>query len=307
MKIDRLLGIITYLTNHEKVKAQQLAEKFEVSIRTIYRDIEAISKAGIPIATYQGTNGGIGIIEGFKLDKSILSNDEIRSIVTGLKSINSINEDIKIKGLIDKLMDMKFKTNYMPIEQEIMIDLSPWNQYGQIPDKIQDIKKAIQGRCIIEFSYFTHGNMMKRTVEPHIIVFKEASWYVYAFCLLRNDFRLFKLKRINELYVTDKVFTPREFMIDRIDWNESFNDKLHEPIELVFHKSVKHIVEEIFGVNHCERMQDEKIKVSFPCEQNDWLYGFLLSFGEKVEVVSPANMRNKIREIGENILKVYHK
>ncbi|MGI6669688.1 MAG: helix-turn-helix transcriptional regulator [Acetivibrionales bacterium] len=132
MKLERMLSIITYLVNHQKVKAQELADKFEVSVRTIYRDIDAISQAGIPITTFQGANGGIGIVEGYKLDKNVLTSEEILNIVAGLKGLNSINEDIKIKLLIEKLTGLANKSDYIATGNEIMIDLSPWNKNDQL-------------------------------------------------------------------------------------------------------------------------------------------------------------------------------
>ena len=124
MKLERMLSIITYLLNRDRVKAQELADKFEVSVRTIYRDIDAISQAGIPIVAYQGANGGIGIIEGYKLDKNILTGNEVHNIVVGLKGLHSISEDVKIKLLIEKLSNIAVDYDYIPTGNEIMIDLS---------------------------------------------------------------------------------------------------------------------------------------------------------------------------------------
>jgi predicted DNA-binding transcriptional regulator YafY len=305
MKLDRMLSIITYLLNHEKAKAHELANKLEVSVRTIYRDVDAIAQAGIPITTYQGADGGIGIVEGFKLDKGLLSNNEVLSIVAGLKGINSISEDVKIELLIEKLTGVTTNTEYMPIGNEIMIDLSPWNKNNQLADKIKQLKRTIRERRFVEFLYYSNDHSTKRRVEPHVIVFKETNWYLYAFCLLRNDFRLFKLRRINELSVTENSFKIREFSLDRIEWEGEFEDKNDELIVALFDKSMKYTVNDIFGVNNYETLEDESIKVSFSYGQNSWIYGFLLSFGDKVEVLSPDKLRQRIKEMAVNISRVY--
>lgn len=238
MKLDRLLAIIVYLLNHEKVKAQDLADKFEVSVRTIYRDIDAISLAGIPIVTYQGTDGGIGIADGYKLDKSLLTTDEIFNIVTGLKGLHSISEDVKIKLLIEKLTALTDKSDYIVTGNEIMVDLSSWNQNDRLGQRIREIKQAIRERKIIEFTYYTNEKLTKRKVEPCVIVFKNTNWYLYAYCLLREDFRLFKLRRMSELVIRDTGFAEREFSIDRVKWDEEFDQNKHLPVQVMFDKSM---------------------------------------------------------------------
>jgi len=307
MKLERMLSIVIYLLNHEKVKAQELADKFEVSVRTIYRDIEAISQAGIPISTFQGAGGGIGIVEGYKLDKNTLTSDEILKIVTGLKGLYSISADVKIKLLIEKLTGIAGKSGYVPAGNEIMIDLSPWNKYDQLGLKIQEIRKAIRERKMIEFTYCSHEKLTERKVEPYLIIFKEANWYLYAFCLLRKDFRLFKLRRMSALKVTDMGFEAREFSMDSIRWDWEFDSDKHTTIVVLFDKSMVYAVNDIFGTDHYEVVPDGRLKVTFHMEMSGWLYSFLLGFGDKIEVLEPAELRDKIRSMAESVCKIYEK
>jgi len=306
-KLERMLSIIIYLLNHEKVKAQELADKFEVSVRTIYRDIEAISQAGIPISTFQGADGGIGIVEGYKLDKNILTSDEVFKIVTGLRGLYSISEDVKIKLLIDKLTNIANKSDYVPTGNEIMIDLSSWNKNDQLSLRIQEIKKAIQEQKIIEFIYYSNEKLTERKVEPCVIVFKETNWYLYAYCLLRKDFRLFKLRRMSGLKITDIGFEGREFSLDSVNWDGEFDSDRHLPIVVMFDKSMVYAVNDIFGMDNYEIAPDGRLKVTFHMGISGWLYGFLLGFGDKIEVLKPAELRDKIKSIAKNICKVYEK
>lgn len=305
MKLDRMLAIIMYLVNHEKVKAQELADKFEVSVRTIYRDIDGISLAGIPIVAYQGADGGIGIAEGYKLDKSLLTTDEVFNIVTGLKGLHSISEDLKIKILIEKLTAITARSGYIPAGHEIMIDLSSWNKNNELGLRIQEIRKAIRERKIIEFIYYTNEELTERKVEPCVIVFKETNWYLYAFCLLREDFRLFKLKRMSQLTITDTGFNAREFSIDRVEWDGEFDKDQNLSIVVLFDKSMRHVADDIFGMDNHEVMEDGRMKVTFHLAESGWLYGFLLGFGDKIEILEPADLRNKIKSIAENVYKIY--
>lgn len=307
MKLERMLSIITYLLNREKVKAQELADKFEVSVRTIYRDIDAISQAGIPIAAYQGADGGIGIVEGYKLDKSVLTSDEVFNIVAGLKGLHSINEDVKIKLLIEKLSNIANKSDYMPTGNEIMIDLSSWNKNDQLALRIQEIKKAVRERKIIEFMYYSDEKVTERKVEPCVIVFKEANWYLYAYCLLRQDFRLFKLRRMSGLKIIDTCFEAREFSLDSVNWDGESDNERHTQVVVVFDKSMEYAVNDIFGVENYEILEDGRLKVSFHMGINGWLYGFLLRFGDKLEVLEPVELRDKIKSIAESVCKIYEK
>jgi predicted DNA-binding transcriptional regulator YafY len=305
MKLERMLSIITYLLNHEKVKAQELADKFEVSVRTIYRDIDAISQTGIPIVTYQGADGGVGIIEGYKLDKNVLSNDEISKIVTALKGLQSISEDAKIKLLIEKFSNIASKSDYIPTGNEIIIDLSSWNKNDQLCIKIQEIKKAIQERRVIEFIFYTNEKLTERKVEPYTIVFKNTNWYLYAYCLLRNDFRLFKIRRMSDIGLTDNSFNVREYSINDIQWNGESDTDRHTEVVALFDKSMKYSIDDIFGVENYIVLEDGRIRVTFHMAVGEWLYGFLLGFGDKMEVLEPLELRNKVRSMAESIVNMY--
>ena len=193
MKIDRLLGIITILLQRDKVTAPELAKRFEVSRRTIHRDIDDICKAGIPIITYQGGAGGISIAEGYKLDKSVLSIDELQNIITGLKSLSSVSDTAKIERLISKLTPKSEAV--ISIKDSILIDLSS-HYKSSLSEKISLFKSAITQNKLISFDYYSEKGLSNRVIEPYLIVFQWASWYLFGYCRSRNGFRLFKLNRV---------------------------------------------------------------------------------------------------------------
>ncbi len=307
MKLERMLAIIMYLSGKEKVKAQELAEKMEVSVRTIYRDIEAISCAGIPITTFQGANGGLGIVEGYKIDKSVLSNEEILSILTGLKGLHSINKDQKTKLLIEKLSKVAENSDYMPAGNEIAIDLSSWNKNDRLYLRINEIKKAIRLKNIIRFTYYAYGNLTDRRVEPCVIIFKESNWYLYGYCLLRNDFRLFKLRRISQLETTEEKFVMRDYSVESIDLDGELDRDSGSEIVLLFEKSMRYVVDDIFGIDNYKVMEDGKLKVRFNMGIGDWLNGFVLGFGGNVEVLEPLTFKESIIAMAEDVLKKYRR
>lgn len=305
MKLERMLSIITYLLNHDYVRARDLAEKFEVSVRTIYRDIETLNLAGIPVITRQGTGGGIGIVPEYKLDKSVLTEDELAYIMVALKGLNTVSRDVKIKYLIEKLSSLGDKGAFVDANSEVMIDLSSWNRNDILPSVIDQLKQAIKEKKIIIFTYYSHDQLMKRTVEPYKIIFKESNWYLYAYCTLRHDFRLFKIRKIRDLSLMDETFEPREVLLSSIHWDMKPDDKELFTIVLAFHESLQDKLYDFFGADNYERMDDKRIKVTFSMNLCPWLYGFILSFGDQVEVIKPLRLRDIIKEMANDIAKIY--
>ena len=194
MKIDRLIGILSILLQKEMTTAPELAEHFEVSRRTINRDIESLCKAGIPIKTSQGTGGGISIMNGYRMDRTILTSRDMQMIMAGLRSLDSVAGSSYYGQLMEKLQ--AGSSELVSGKESILIDLSSWYKTTLAP-KISMIQDAIETRHLLEFKYFAPSGESDRTIEPYYIVFKWTSWYVYGWCLKRNDYRLFKLKRMD--------------------------------------------------------------------------------------------------------------
>ena len=202
MKMERLIGILSILLQRDKVTAPELAEQFEVSRRTIQRDIESLCQAGIPIATAQGTGGGISILEGYRVDRTVLTTPEMQAILAGLQSLDSVSGTRRYAQLMEKL-----SAGSTGRDSHILIDLSSWYKTSLSP-KIEAIHSAIRQHQTIRFTYFSPKETAVRTIEPYDLVFQWSSWYVWGWCQTRQDFRLFKLNRMTDL-VPGEPFTPR--------------------------------------------------------------------------------------------------
>ena len=200
MKFDRLLGILTVLLQNERVTAPRLAKKFEVSRRTIIRDIDALCVAGIPIVTHQGIGGGIAIAEGFKFDKTVLTEDERSGIIAALKGIGSVSNQRQIERTLDKLGGGRFVSEREPV----VIDLASFHK-EQLTEKIETIKQAIHNQRLIEFDYYYEKGQSRRRIEPYSVIYHWSSWYVTGFCVKRQDWRLFKLTRLWNLKPSEIV------------------------------------------------------------------------------------------------------
>lgn len=222
MKVDRLVSIIMILLEKERVGAQELAEMFEVSPRTIYRDIDAINLAGIPVRSISGVGGGFEIMQNYKIDKKVFSTSDLSALLMGLSSLSDmirgdelVHALAKVKSFIpaDKAKDIEFKAN------QILIDLSPWMGNRNINSNLQMIKDALQENKFLSFEYSDqHGNSTSRIVEPYQLVLKGSHWYFQGYCHIRNDYRLFKLSRMSSLQVKEETFVPRNYQKPILDF-----------------------------------------------------------------------------------------
>lgn len=301
MKIDRLIGIITILLNNDRTKAKDLAERFEVSIRTIHRDIENICKAGIPIITYQGGGGGISIAEGYKLDKNILTNDELDNIITGLKSIASITNNSSIQLLLEKLSPEQ--DDIISMSGDIFIDLTSFYKTS-LNQKISLLRQAISNNFMVCFDYFSSKGNSRRNVEPYFITFKWSAWYVFGYCKLRNDFRLFKLNRISNLKILNIKYTLRDVPNEKLNLDNYFQ-KDKKIITMLIDRSLEYQIVDRYGIDSYEITEDNHIKFSLFYNNHEYAMDFIRSLGDKVYILSPKSIIDELKTNAKNILEMY--
>ncbi len=308
MRLYRLLAIVILLINKDKVSAGDLAEYFEVSTRTIYRDLDTINEAGIPIISHQGADGGFSIMENFKIDKNILTPEEILSIITALEGINSTLEDRKIKDITEKMRSLFEGFNQVAeIPEEMVIDLTPWDNNQEIQQKLSSLKKAIKDERTVQLLYLnTQKKKIKREVEPLSLVLKGTIWYLYAYCHLRNDYRIFRISRIENLVIQQTRFVRKEKTFKEFD-SENNWEKNIKPVKLTlkFHPRALLRVQDYFGKEQMKINSDGSIIIKLTWPEDDWVYGFLLSFGENLEVLEPTYLRKTISKMAQKIVEIY--
>lgn len=310
MKIDRLVAILVILLGKERVQAKDLAEKFEVSVRTILRDIEAINQAGIPIVTFQGANGGIGIAEGYRLDKSVLTADEMAAIISTLQGIDGAVNTRTHAVLMDKLKNSLTLPQLETLDNKlnrIVIDLSPWQDDAATREKLAEIMSAIEKSRLLEFTYNdSTGAKTRRMVEPYSLILKAQNWYLYAWCTLRSSFRYFRVSRLADLVALETPFTPRQVSPQPLPERNVLN-QMGAPVELelAFIEELESMVEDFFREGIDSR-RDGKIIVKTTLPENRGVLGLLLSFGAGVEVISPPHIRQKLAEIAKEISQIYN-
>ena len=278
MKIDRLIGIITTLQQKEKVTAPFLAEKFEVSRRTINRDIEDICRAGIPIVTTQGKDGGIQIMEGFQLDTTVFTEEELEAILVGVKSVDSVSRTPQHAGVSGKIGGV------LPIAEHIVIDLASF-YHGSLSEKIDLFKRAIKEKRCVSFHYYYNRGEEDKVIEPALIVYQWSSWYVFGFCPERNDFRMYKLQRLWEPKLSDKTFEPKEIPEEKRQFGQNMTDDIIIPA--IYEPGEAYRLVESYGPT-CFQVQDDGMlytKWGFSSYERavDWFLGF----GSRVQVLGP--------------------
>ena len=297
MKDNRLFRILYYILEKEKVTANELADKFEVSIRTIYRDIDSISSVGVPIFTTQGKGGGIKIDNEYILNKSLFDANEKEQIIAALQGLEKTNEAYKSE-LITKLSALFKIKNSNWIE----IDFTSWGSNNTYQDLFNTLKITIINKNIISFSYnSSKAEKINREVKPIRLLFKEQDWYLYAFCLLRNDFRYFKLSRIKDLEVLAINYEDNfenEVLKKELKYENIVN------IKLKFDKSVAFRVYDEFN----EAIVEDKkgnLYVEIKIPNNYKLYNYIFSFGANVEILEPEEIRTQFKNMINKIAKKY--
>ena len=301
MKIDRLIGIISILLQKEKVTAPYLAEKFEVSRRTINRDVENLCKAGIPIVTEQGKNGGISIAEGYKVDKTLFTSGEIQAILSGLKSLDSVSGSNRYQLLMDKLSCGS--NDYVGASGPVVINLSSWYQ-SSLPPKFELIKDAIERKKKTEFHYYGPGGDNTRLLEPCLLIFEWSSWYVWGYCQLRDDFRMFKLNRMDQIRCTNEDCEKREIPLYHMDPRKvSWTNGVEVTAE--FDKSMKWRLIEEFGINSFSENADGRLLMQIGWSDQESLFSWLLGFRDCVRIIEPVEYQKDFLNLLERIKNLY--
>ena len=299
MKIreSRLFRIVYYLLQNGKATAPELAQKFEVSIRTIYRDIDSISSAGIPIYATQGKGGGISILNDYTLDKSLFSEQEQEQMLTALQGMAATTEE-NSNELLTKLSGL-FQINST---NWIEVDFSDWAHRTSQQDTFNIIKEAIFQKRVISFCYFSgKGNKEKRNVRPIRLVFKSKSWYLYSFCLLRNDYRFFKLTRIKELEMLSETFT-QDFTPTKIEKQIQVENTV--AVKLKFDRQAAFRVYDEFTDSITEDLQGN-LYVQIDLPDNEVLYSYVMSFSDSVEIIEPQSIREQMKKRLQKVPEKY--
>ncbi|PWG00303.1 DNA-binding transcriptional regulator [Levilactobacillus bambusae] len=300
MKINRLVGILSVLLQENETTAVKLAQKFEVSQRTIYRDIDSLAEAGIPIYTTRGSGGGIRIIDDYRIDRTLLTSKEMQGILTGLRGIDSVSGSHYYRQLMEKIQ--AGSSELINGQENILIDLASWYQPTLVP-KFQLIQNAIETNQKISFAYFAQAGKSQRQVEPYYLVFKWSNWYLWGWSTEKQDFRLFKLMRISQLKLMDEIFQPRPAPIPDPAVRKTQTN--HIKFKALFNNKVAWRVVEEFGTDNLAKQTDGRLLLQGDYSNSESLYQWLLTFGNDVEILEPQSIKIELLQTAKKILQLY--
>ncbi len=300
MKMNRLIGILTLLLQKEKVTATQLAERFEVSKRTILRDIDDLSIAGIPIITLPGYHGGIQIADGFKIDKTYFNTTDLQAIFTGLQSLNSISSHNQYDRIIDKFLPEK---NRLVESNHLLIDLAS-HYKDSLSSKIKLLEEAIESTLSITFTYYSRQGEATITCDPYLIIYQWSNWYVLGYNHLSQKFELLKLNRIWNLSLLDDVFVLQDIPLELLETSSYFPSNYE--VTILFDPSVKWRIVEEYGLDYLTTQPNGKLLFKFPFTNKDYLFSWILGFGNLAELLEPQELRNELKDILLKTLPLYN-
>jgi predicted DNA-binding transcriptional regulator YafY len=293
VKLDRLLSIVVLLLGRERMTAADLAKRFEVTVRTIYRDLDAINASGIPIVAYPGPGGGYCIEGSYTIDRRLFGFDDLKAIVSALKGVNAALEDASIRSALEKIESLGPRGGSEEfLEDRVVIDLFPWGRRDEERRLVKLVEPAISERRLVELSYSSYGREAeRRTVEPMTLVFKSYAWYLWAYCRLRGDYRLFKLSRMREVEIKLERFKRRKGK-----YKPDAELPLPPMVELViaFDAALANEAEERFGGGSIEEGTDGRARLRVRVPDGDWIVGFVLGFCPGVEILEPERLRREL-------------
>ncbi|WP_207696322.1 hypothetical protein DOK67_0002959 [Enterococcus sp. DIV0212c] len=309
MKTERLLAITMILLDKKQISASQLADMLEVSVRTIYRDINSLAEAGIPVTSHPGVNGGIQIMDNYKIDKHFFTSTDLTSLLIALESLSSNVSPIKLSQTFEKiktlvpagfLEEIEFKTN------QIAIDLTPWTSNHTLQPFLEVIKSGMDQQRLLGFDYEDNqGQKTTRIIEPYRLVLKEISWYLQAYCLEKSDFRTFKISRMNNVDLLSTTFEPREFQAKALGKEPFYGKNFTITTLKVTHKIKEQLIDKFGQLNVVHAPDSEKWIVEFPFMEDEFGYNLLLGFGNQCECLTPPHVRTELKTRIENLLKLY--
>lgn len=305
MKIDRLIAMIMILLENEVISAGALAKKLEVSSRTIYRDIDTLTMAGLPIFTTQGVAGGVGLMKSYKIDKKLFTPKDIQTLLTSLRSYRQLYNHKEIVHVLEKLSNIGQEGVKSEKGSSFTVDLSLNQGNRSLRSLLSSVEIAINEERYIKFDYINKdGNVTSRKIEPYQVVFKESSWYLQAFCTLKEDYRIFKLARMGNLYVLPETFVPRDFSPLAMDGSGWMSGE-RVPVKIRIALSLKDKVIERYGEENIISVEGDSCLAIFPIVNNEYGYDILLRFGDKCEIIEPPDVREAFQNYVRKILAIY--
>lgn len=302
MRISRLINIMLILLRKELISARELATLLEVTERTIYRDVEALSMAGLPVYTTRGRNGGIGLLPNYKIAQNFLTASDVRNLLTALSSVQTLIETPEIKATVQKLQAMYGTDEFT----ELLIQDVNWQGAAEIKALAQQFSQAIKQHQLVEFMYSDrNGKLSQRQVEPYRLAYKGDRWYLQGYSVERQDFRTFRLARMESVQVLTAEFVPRSLPMAQLAFSDKFPHAELTTITVRAANSVRDVFAERYGSTAIKQLTDGHFAATLTLPNNESAYRFILSLGNKVKIMSGAAFRSGFKTYLAQVNQLY--
>ncbi|MCH5142245.1 MAG: YafY family transcriptional regulator [Clostridiales bacterium] len=306
MKYETMIKMLMYLLQKRKITARELAEKYDVSVRSIYRYVEELIISGVPIDIERGRYGGLTIADTYRLPTGYFTREEYTATINALDAMASQISDENVIAAREKLESrQKYERGEMSICGNIIVDGGTWGDGKKFTEKMQVCEQAVNECRSLVIEYISReGKMSRRTIDPYVLIYKQNIWYVYAFCHSKREFRTFKVGRIRYAAFTDKTFEKKQFTRDDIDLNFYYNAE--ELIDVTFRieKNSLPDAEEWLGIDIIEPCGDAfEAHASLP--NDEMLVNKILSYGGAVTVTAPKELKDKVAYTAKKIAEQY--
>lgn len=301
MKIERLYAITVYLLNHKRTSAGRLAKYFEVSLRTIQRDMDSLCLAGIPVIAISGAAGGYEISDSFRIDKEFATSDDYSCILTALQGLISATDDPKAKHTLEKIARVS-----APSVGSIILDFSVLREGD--PAALQLLQRAVTQKRTVTFNYTNNDNRSSmHSAEPIAVIYRWYAWYLLAYSKVSDDYRTYKLMRMRDPAITDEPFTREHASAEEILKHADQTDsRRYVDIRVICKKEAISRVTEYLSGTVLERYENGSALMNLTVVENEQLWiGTFLSLGDAVEVIAPEAIRQRLLASAEQIVSLY--
>ena len=308
MKFSILIDILFDLLIKRKATAPYFAEKHGISVRTVYRYIDLLSIT-VPVYVKRGRDGGICISDSYKLPVGFMTKEEYDAAIESLTAMYAQLPQERFSSAMRKLSaQMKTEARELSLSGDIgtiLVDGGTWGDTRSFSERLRLAEECIQSRTVLEIEYHARtGEKTQRKIEPHVLVYKQSVWYLYAFCHEQRAFRLFRLGRIFSAVKTEESFTRREVKREEIPLQFWTSEAQSVEATFAFSKDVLVSAQDWLGVENLRKNGDEWTAcVSLPFDDN--LIRQILALGAGVKVLSPVSLRERVKNTAQEILKTY--
>jgi len=305
VKTDRLYALTLYLLNHGKTSASELAKHFEVSVRTIQRDIDALSQTGIPVYASPGANGGYEILSDFKMNNQLASDDEYAYIATAINGLKTVTNNPVADYIYEKITAISKNRN-----TGMILDFSVLREGDE--KLLQMLQSAVMNKQVVKFSYTNNsGETRVHCVEPIAVIYKWYAWYMLAYNPAKQDYRTYKLVRMEDVSITEDKFSREHRTAEEIvnDCDNSYQGKdISTKVRIRCRGNAIHRIKEYLNGQLIESFEDGTAMMEIHIVENEqWWIGVVLSQGKELEIIEPEHIKKRIIECAKDILFLYEK